>query len=229
MARDNPPNPAADDGRAGGPGDAYARASPRARALVGAVVVVLLAALGITVVVGIVQSGGSATEVVPIDQPTGPDGADVSAGTLYVHVSGAVARPGLYRLEGGARLVDAVAAAGGFAEDADDAGVNLARPVSDGEQVVVPVKGAAAAAGSGTSGVGGLGTAGGGGAGDARVNLNTATVAELDILPRVGPAIAQRIVDWRATNGRFSAVDDLLSVPGIGEKMLESLRPLVVL
>jgi competence protein ComEA len=61
------------------------------------------------------------------------------------------------------------------------------------------------------------------------VNLNTATVAELDTLPRVGPAIAQRIVDWRTTNGRFSAVDDLLSVPGIGEKMLEALRPLVVL
>lgn len=222
MARDNPPNPAADESTVDGPGDAYARASPRARALVGAVVVVLLAALGITVAVGIVQSGGSAAEVVPIDQTTGPDGTDVTAGTLYVHVSGAVARPGLYRLEGGARLVDAVAAAGGFAEDADDAGVNLARTVSDGEQVVVPVKGEAAA------GSGALGGAGAGG-GDGRVNLNTATVAELDTLPRVGPAIAQRIVDWRTTNGRFSTVDDLLSVPGIGEKMLESLRPLVVL
>lgn len=225
MARDLPPNPAADDDSVDGPGDAYARASPRARALVGAVVVVLLAALGITVVVGIVRSGGSAPEVVPIDQPTGSADADISAGTLYVHVSGAVARPGLYRLEGGARLVDAVAAAGGFADEADDSGVNLARTVSDGEQVVVPVKGEAAM-GSGGAGAGG---AGGGGAGDARINLNTATVAELDTLPRVGPAIAQRIVDWRTTNGRFSAVDDLLSVPGIGEKMLESLRPLVVL
>jgi competence protein ComEA len=61
------------------------------------------------------------------------------------------------------------------------------------------------------------------------VNLNTATVAELDTLPRVGPAIAQRIIDWRDANGRFAAVEDLLSVPGIGEKMLESIRPLVVL
>lgn len=188
--------------------------------------VVLLLALGITVLVGIVQSGASAPEVVPIDGPSASSGAanaDVSAGSLYVHVSGAVARPGLYRLEGGARLVDAVAAAGGFAEDADEAGVNLARPVSDGEQVVVPVVGAAPAAGSGAAG----GGAAGGVAGDARVNLNTATVADLDTLPRVGPAIAQRIIDWRTTNGRFSAVDDLLSVPGIGEKMLESLRPLV--
>ena len=188
--------------------------------------VVLVLALGITVVVGIVQSGASAPEVVPIDGPSASSGAanaDVSAGSLYVHVSGAVARPGLYRLEGGARLVDAVAAAGGFAEDADEAGVNLARPVSDGEQVVVPVVGAAPTAGSGAAG----GGAAGGVAGDARVNLNTATVADLDTLPRVGPAIAQRIIDWRTTNGRFSAVDDLLSVPGIGEKMLESLRPLV--
>ena len=228
MAPDLPPDPAVGENALGGPGDAYVRASPRARALVGAVVVVLLLALGITVLVGIMQSRASAPEVVPIDGPSASSGAanaDVSAGSLYVHVSGAVARPGLYRLEGGARLVDAVAAAGGFAEDADEAGVNLARPVSDGEQVVVPVVGAAPPAGSG---VAGGGTAGGGVAGDARVNLNTATVADLDTLPRVGPAIAQRIIDWRTTNGRFSAVDDLLSVPGIGEKMLESLRPLVV-
>ena len=225
MARDLSPSSAADESSGGGPGDAYVRASPRARALVGAVVVVLLLALGITVVVGIGRSGAGAPEVVPIDGASGAADADVSAGSLYVHVSGAVARPGLYRLEGGARLVDAVAAAGGFAADADEAGVNLARPVSDGEQVVVPVVGAAPPAGSGATG----GGTGGGVTGDARVNLNTATVADLDTLPRVGPAIAQRIIDWRTTNGRFSAVDDLLSVPGIGEKMLESLRPLVVL
>ena len=90
------------------------------------------------------------------------------------------------------------------------------------------MKGAVTPDGAAASGAAGAG-AGGGVAGEKRVNLNTATVAELDTLPRVGPAIAQRIVDWRATNGRFSAVDDLLSVPGIGEKMLESLRPLVVL
>ena len=218
MARDNPPNSAAADESLGGAGDAYVRASPRARAMVGAVVVVLLVALGITVVVGIVQSGTSSPEVVPLDEASGGPGEDMSAGVLYVHVSGAVARPGLYRLEGGARLVDAVAAAGGFAQDADEAGVNLARPLSDGEQIVVPVVGQAPPAASG-----------GGTTADARVNLNTATVAELDTLPRVGPAIAQRIIDWRTSNGRFSAVDDLLSVPGIGEKMLESLRPLVVL
>lgn len=227
MAREIPPDPDVDP--VDGPGDAYARAAPRARALVGAVVVVLLAALSVTVVVGIVRSGAAGPEVVPTESSDGSGGSgdsDVSAGTLYVHVSGAVARPGLYRLEGAARLVDAIAAAGGFADDADDAGVNLARPVSDGEQIVVPVQGAVVpGAGTGTGGVG----TGGEGAAQTRVNLNTATVAELDTLPRVGPAIAQRIVDWRTSNGRFSAVDDLLSVPGIGEKMLEALRPLVVL
>jgi competence protein ComEA len=218
VARDNPPNSAADESL-GGAGDAYTRASPRARAMVGAVVVVLLVALGTTVVVGIVQSRATSPEVVPLADASGVAGEDVSAGVLYVHVSGAVARPGLYRLEGGARLVDAVAAAGGFADDADDAGVNLARPISDGEQIVVPVVGQAPPVASGSGGT----------AGDARVNLNTATVAELDTLPRVGPAIAQRIIDWRDANGRFAAVEDLLSVPGIGEKMLESIRPLVVL
>ena len=225
MARDNPPNSAADDDSLSGAEDAYVRASPRARAMVGAVVVVLLVALGTTVVVGIVQSGTSSPEVVPLDdssglageEASGLAGGDVSASVLYVHVSGAVARPGLYRLEAGARLVDAVAAAGGFAEGADDAGVNLARPLSDGEQIVVPVVGQAPAAASGSGGT----------ASDARVNLNTATVAELDTLPRVGPAIAQRIIEWRDTNGRFSAVDDLLSVPGIGEKMLAGLAELV--
>ena len=179
----------------------------------------MLVALGITVAVGIVRSGSSAPEIVPLDDPTG----GIAAGALYVHVSGAVVRPGLYRLEGAARLVDAVAAAGGFTDEADDAGVNLARPVSDGEQIVVPVRGVVPPGSVGGAGETGASSPGTGG----RVNLNTATAADLDTLPRVGPAIAQRIIEWRTANGRFTAVDDLLSVPGIGEKMLEALRPLV--
>ena len=215
MAREPRSESAAGDG----PAEAYERASPRARALVGAIVVVVLVALGITVAVGIVRSGSSAPEIVPLDDPT----AAIAAGTLYVHVSGAVVRPGLYRLEGAARLVDAVAAAGGFTDEADDAGVNLARPVSDGEQIVVPVRGVVPPGSVGGAGETGASSPGTGG----RVNLNTATAADLDTLPRVGPAIAQRIIEWRTANGRFTAVDDLLSVPGIGEKMLEALRPLV--
>lgn len=97
--------------------------------------------------------------------------------------------------------------------------MNLARPVADGEQIVVPGIGAETAAPT----AGGSG----GGAGGGALDLNTATRDELDTLPRVGPAIADRIVAWREQNGRFTSVDDLLSVPGIGQKMLDGIRDLV--
>lgn len=138
-----------------------------------------------------------------------------ASASLYVHVSGAVNAPGLYVLHPDARVVDAVAAAGGFADDAESSGVNLARPVSDGEQLIVPRVGEAPPAGP--AGV----------AADGRVNLNTADEGALDTLPGVGPAIAGRIIEWREANGRFASVDDLLSVSGIGPKMLESIRDLV--
>ncbi|WP_288452430.1 helix-hairpin-helix domain-containing protein, partial [uncultured Microbacterium sp.] len=102
--------------------------------------------------------------------------------------------------------------AGGFTADADRAAVNLARTVSDGEQLVVPV--------AGTSPQGGTAPA----AGDGLVNLNTADAAALDTLPGVGPATAARILAWREEHGRFGSVDDLLSVSGIGEKTLDELR-----
>ncbi len=178
--------------------------------------VLVIVALAVTVAIGIVR-GASA----PVEQVTiGGQGTDAATPALvYVHVSGAVAEPGLYVLGDGARVVDAVAAAGGFAPEADGAAVNLARPVSDGEQLHVPAVGAAPAE------AGSAGPAAGADGG--RVDLNTADVAALDTLPRVGPAIAQRIVDWREENGRFTAVEDLLAVPGIGDKMLEALRELV--
>ncbi|OZD30981.1 competence protein ComEA [Rhodococcus sp. 06-1477-1B] len=152
-----------------------------------------------------------------------PTAAGTTAGALpagagvYVHVAGAVREAGLYRLDAGDRVADAIARAGGFAEDAQRDGVNLARPVADGEQIVVPVAGAQAAAP----------TASTGGATSALLDLNTATREQLDELPRVGPAMADRILEWRQANGRFTSVDDLLSVPGIGDKMLEGLRALV--
>jgi len=139
--------------------------------------------------------------------------SDVSVPALYVHVSGAVERPGLYRLDDGARVVDVVAAAGGLSDDADAAQINLARPLADGEQVQVPRVGEAPLEVAGTR--------------DGLVDLNTADAATLDTLPRVGPAIAERIIAWRDENGRFTSVDDLLAVPGIGEKMLAGLRDLV--
>ena len=177
----------------------------------GAAVVVVIAELGLTVGIGILRGSSAPVETVVMD-----DGemGDAPSAVIYVHVSGAVAAPGLYVLAASARVVDAVAAAGGLAPDADVGAVNLARPLSDGEQLSVPLRGAADE-GAPPS------------AGDGRVNLNTADLAALDTLPRIGAAMAQRIIDWREGNGRFTSVEDLLAVPGIGDKMLESLRDLV--
>lgn len=175
---------------------------------------VVLAALAVTVAIGILRGAASPVETVTVSA-AGEPAADVTTGSeLFVHVSGAVATPGLYVLREGARVVDAVAAAGGLAEGADENAVNLARPLGDGEQLVVPVLGAAPSAGATV-------------VGDGRINLNTATPTDLDTLPRIGPAMAERIIAWRDENGRFTSVDDLLAVPGIGDKMLEALRDLV--
>nr|WP_218853269.1 ComEA family DNA-binding protein [Microbacterium immunditiarum] len=184
---------------------------------IGAAIVLVIAALAITVGIGILRGASSPVEAVTVD-PVGGEASDAAAdASVYVHVAGAVVAPGLYRLDAGARVVDVIAAAGGFVEDADEAAVNLARPLSDGEQLVVARVGEQlATVGAGSSP-----------AGDGRVNLNTASAAELDSLPRIGPAMAQRILDWRDANGRFTSVEDLLAVPGIGDKMLEALRDLV--
>jgi len=190
--------------------------SDRRRFGVGAAIVVVLAALAITVGIGILRGAAAPVDVVAIDPAASDAGSGdaVAAAVLYVHVSGAVNAPGLYILDAGARVLDAIAAAEGFRDDADDEAVNLARPLSDGEQLVVPVIGAAPAEQQAA-------------AGDGRVNLNTADEAALDTLPRIGPALAARIIEWREANGRFTTVEDLLAVPGFGDKMLESLRALV--
>lgn len=190
-------------------------ASPRRRLGVGAAVVLMIAALAVTVGIGIFRGATAPVERVAIDETTGADAATPDA--LYVHVSGAVVSPGLYVLTGGARVMDAVAAAGGFAREADEGAINLARPVADGEQLHVPVVGESAPET----------TTGGEGASNGLIDLNTADGAALETLPRIGPALAERIIQWRDANGRFTAVDDLLAVPGIGDKMLESLRDLV--
>jgi competence protein ComEA len=143
-----------------------------------------------------------------------------------VHILGAVKNAGLYELRDGARAVDAVAAAGGFANDADQAQINLARFVVDGEQIIVPVIGQ-----GGLSGVGANGSVGGGSAGGAvvpgKVNINTADAATLETLPRIGPAMSARIIAWRDANGRFSTVEDLMSVTGVGDKTFDGLKDLV--
>jgi competence protein ComEA len=155
--------------------------------------------------------------------PTG-DGGLVGADTVTVHVAGAVSRPGLVRLPVGARVADAVAAAGGLVVDADADGLNLARTVEDGERLAVPRVGEAS--------VGGAAAASGPPADDAHrpdgtLDLNRATAADLEELPGVGPVLAGRILDWREAHGPFTAVGQLREVAGIGEKTFQSLAPLV--
>lgn len=164
-----------------------------------------------------------------------------TVGPLVVHVVGQVARPGVYRMAAGARVGDAVTAAGGASRTADLSAVNLARVLVDGEQIVVPKPGEAVAgpgAGSGavsgaTGGGAGGGGAGGGaggvGAAGGTVSLNSADLSALDTLPGVGPVLAQRILDWRTEHGRFTSVEELGEVSGIGEKLLAQLTPKVTL
>jgi competence protein ComEA len=144
---------------------------------------------------------------------------------LLVHVAGAVVVPGVHELAPGARVIDAIDAAGGLAPGADSARINLAAPVADGERVYVPVVGEQPP----TAVVGAGGGAGGAGAVDGAgpVNLNTADAAALDTLPGVGPATAAAIVEHRERIGGFTSVDQLLDVRGIGEAKLEQLRSLV--
>ena len=142
---------------------------------------------------------------------------------MVVDVVGAVRRPGLYRLAQGARIADAVSRAGGATPKADLAMINLAAPLADGEQVVVPRRGAAplgAPAGPAGASAGGV-PAGG------PVHLSTATLEQLDSLPGIGPVTAQKILDYRQKHGAFTSVDELDAVPGIGPARLDQLKDLV--
>ncbi|MFW5474671.1 ComEA family DNA-binding protein [Knoellia sp. CPCC 206450] len=159
-----------------------------------------------------------------------------AAAVLVVHVVGQVRRPGVYRMASGARVGDVVTAAGGATANADLAAVNLARVLVDGEQVHVPRPGevvppaglAAGGTGSGEGAAAG-GSAGSGTSSGGKVPLNSADLAALDTLPGVGPVLARRILDWRTEHGRFTSVEELGEVSGIGEKLLAQLTPKVTL
>ena len=137
-------------------------------------------------------------------------------GKVHVHVIGAVAKPGVYELETSSRVIDAIEAAGGANEDADLQQVNMARLLSDGEQIRVLTAQEATLTSQA-------------GAASSLLNLNSATAEQLEELPGVGPALAARIVDWRESNGSFKNVEELSSVSGIGDKLLASVRDLVTL
>jgi competence protein ComEA len=152
-----------------------------------------------------------------------------AGGVLVVSVSGRVAHPGVVRVPVGSRVADALVAAGGPQPGIDLSGLNLARRLVDGEQIAVGVPPAPDAAGRPPAGsAAGAGPAGAGPAAPAgKVDLNTATVAQLDTLPGVGPVTAQHIVEWRTRNGRFARVDQLREIDGIGERRFQQLRDLV--
>lgn len=142
---------------------------------------------------------------------------------IFVHVTGAVAKPGVYAAEVGSRVFDIVAMAGGFTKKADQASVNLARLVSDGEQLLVFERASEAKSAS-TSSNTSVGSMAG-----TLVSLNRATLSELEDLPGVGPTLAQRIIDWRSANGGFKSLEDLLEVGGIGDKLFAGIQGKVAL
>lgn len=202
--------------------------------------------------VGAQQSPGAQSTAQPGANPSeSAQGGASGEATVRVHVAGAVNNPGVYTLPAQGRAVDAIAAASGAAADADLDRVNLAGALSDGVQIYVPHRGETAApaqiqpnGGTANAGQGNAANAASqGGAqpqpartltpagsaqkGSTPVNINTATAEELQTLPRIGPAMAQRIIAWREAHGGFRSVDELDAVPGIGPSMLENLRPLV--
>lgn len=207
--------------------------------------------------VGAQQSPGAQGTAQPSANPSkSAQGGASGEATVRVHVAGAVNNPGVYTLPAQGRAVDAIAAASGAAADADLDRVNLAGALSDGVQIYVPHRGETAApaqiqpnggtanAGQGNAANGSsqngtaqsgsqpqpartLTASGSAQKGSTPVNINTATAEELQSLPRIGPAMAQRIIAWREAHGGFRSVDELDAVPGIGPSMLENLRPLV--
>jgi competence protein ComEA len=175
---------------------------------------------------GVTAPGGAAGNAGVPGSPASSSSIESSHGaapalvaTVTVHVVGEVRRPGVYELSGGSRVVDAVQAAGGALGAADQSAVNLARVVADGEQVAIPRQGAGGPAGAAASP--------GATARPGKIDLNTATEAQLDTLPGVGPSTASKIVSDRTENGPFRTVDDLMRVPGIGPAKLEALKDLV--
>ena len=193
------------------------RLMPSAPAKIGAVALVVL------VVAGVGWAAFSSMRApafeVHADEAVAPSSSEPEAvevkTQVYVYVTGAVANPGVYSLDEGLRVCDAVEAAGGLTEDADASTVNLARVLSDGEHIALPTKAEVETA---------LGSAGGAAVASSLVNINTADASALETLSGVGSATAQAIISDREQNGPFSTIEDLMRVDGIGEKKFAKLK-----
>jgi competence protein ComEA len=161
-----------------------------------------------------------ADAVSPVVSPiSGPTGSLTSAAPIIVDVAGWVRQPGVYEFVSGDRVIDAIDRAGGPRKDADLTTLNLAAPLMDGTQIVVPKPGSSTSGDPGSSGTGS--TTGG----TTLININSAGATELEGLPGVGPVTAAAIIDYRTQNGPFATVDDLIDVTGIGPSTLEQIRP----
>ncbi|MDQ1711722.1 MAG: competence protein ComEA [Frankiaceae bacterium] len=178
----------------------------------GAVALAGVAAFALLLTGFVVWRGRPRTVALPPPAVVSAPVSTPGAALLVVDVAGAVRRPGLVRLPPGSRVADALAAAGGVRPGASTAGLNLARKVADGEQILVGVTGPSAGASPAPGGL---------------LDLNTATASQLDGLPGVGPVLADRIVEWRTAHGPFTTVDQLREVSGIGARKLASIRELL--
>lgn len=176
------------------------------------------------------RTGAAGSSVEPGSGDVSDDESDESSSKtsaeteVYVDVDGAVASPGVYRLKDGARVSQAIDAAGGLTDEADVTGLNRASKVTDGQKIYVPTVGEQQAALAAGGADGGAAAVSGVGASSGLVNINTASAAELQTLSGIGPSMAQSIIDERTQNGAFASVDDLMRVSGIGEKKLAKIK-----
>lgn len=168
----------------------------------------LVLAVGFVVAIALLVSGQTSSEPIKVKPRKPSSSSELKAG--YIHISGAVVHPGVYPISIGTRLFEVIAMAGGFTAKADRDSVNLARTVTDGEQVLV--------SGIGSDSIN-----------DGLIHLNKATAADLDKLPGIGPTLSERIIDWRNANGGFKKLEDLRRVGGIGDKLFAGIKKLVTL
>lgn len=183
------------------------RKHPRFRLGAGAAVLIIMAALAASVVVTMFRTETAHSSRLPT-----PSASAAAPEQIYVHVLGEVVSPGLYQLDPGSRVADAVDAADGLKDEADPTAVNLARVLNDGEQIDVPAVGEEKQSGDSD-----------------KVSINQASAGELEALPQIGPSLAQRIIAWREEHGPFQDIDDLKEVSGIGDKTLGMFRDLITL
>ena len=187
--------------------DVYREFTPRALK----VTITLLAVVGFGVYV--FTSGSKPASQVIVSKSHNTQ-TTVQQPKIFVHIAGLVKKPGIYQLDSGSRVFDVVLLAGGFSLKANEASVNLARVLTDGEQIIVGKIGAQSASGTQSSNL---------------ISLNSSSASQLEDLPGVGPALAGRIVDWREANGGYKTKEDLLNVAGIGDKLFASIKDFVTL